>query len=116
MVWTPSAYHVVMVMFWSGFFRSTLGDTPSTALSLDAFIPLAAGAEHTLCGCSVPRTPREGGWGKVRGFLTHHEAKDHGGEEAADEALPGLLRGELQEGGHTQRRPFNITPSPAVNM
>lgn len=35
------------------------------------------------------------------GFLTHHEAKDHSGEEAADEAFPGLLRGELQEGGHT---------------
>lgn len=63
---------------------------------------------------------KEEGWESVCVSLTHHEAKDHGGEEAADEALPGLLRGELQgrgrgKEGWTQRRPFNIA-LPAVNV
>lgn len=46
-------------------------------------------------------------WRRSRKSLTHHEAKDYSGEEAADEALPGLLRRKLRGGRtHAQRWPF----------
>lgn len=34
----------------------------------------------------------------------HHEAEDHCGEETADETLPGLLWGELQENEEKKKK------------
>lgn len=40
--------------------------------------------------------------GKKQIKCTHDEAKDHGGEETSNEALPGLLGGELQGGSEKE--------------